>query len=221
MTWKAVIFDLDGTLTDTLRTIAVSVDHGLAELGLPGHTPDEYRLMVGEGVEELCRRALPDGKQHEFEKLLSRVRAFYGKNTLLHVRLYDGVLDLLGSLRQRGAALAVLSNKPDQLTQATVDGMGLRPYFDVVLGASDAFPRKPEPEAAWWVLGQLGLEREQVLFVGDTPIDVQTARAAGMESAAVTWGFRTRQELRPSEPNYIVDRPEQVLRVFVTGGESC
>ncbi|MFH0946522.1 MAG: HAD-IA family hydrolase [Planctomycetota bacterium] len=219
MTWKAVIFDLDGTLTDTLQTIAVSVDHGLAELGLPGHTTDAYRLMVGEGVEELCRRALPDGKQHELENLLRRVRAFYDQNILLHVRLYDGVLDLLRSLRQRGAHLAVLSNKPDSLAQATVDGMGLRPYFDVVLGASDSLPRKPDPEAAWWVAGQLALDREQVLFVGDTPIDVNTARAAGMASVAVTWGFRTREELLPSEPSYLVDQPGQVLGVFDSGPE--
>jgi len=214
MSIKAVVFDLDGTLADTLKTIASAVNLGLAELGFAEHPEEAYRTMVGEGVLMLCLRALPEGHEDDLEPLLTAVRRFYQLNPLLHVRTYPGVAELVRALGERGAALGVLSNKPHELTVATVAGLELDARFGCVLGQRDDLPRKPDPGGALWILSQLGVRPAEGLLVGDTQIDVQTARAAGLISVAATWGFRTAEELQKEEPDYLVERPDQVLELY-------
>ena len=217
MTKQAVLFDLDGTLADTLKTIACAVNYGLGQLGHAEHPVDAYRQMVGEGVLLLCERALPEGQLEDLELLLAAVRSFYGQNPLLHVRAYDGVVDLVRLLRERGAKLGVLSNKPHDLTVCTVQGLHLASDFDCVLGQRDDIPRKPDPAGAQWVLRQLGVQPGQALLVGDTPIDVRTARAAGLTSVAVSWGFRDEAELLAEEPDHLVHRPDEILEIYAAG----
>lgn len=213
---RGIVFDLDGTLVDTLGTIAAALNHGLGVLGLPEHPPARVATMVGEGVRVLCELALPERSRSDaalLERLLAEVRAFYDRNVLLHARMYDGVEELLRALAGRGVRLAVLSNKPDPLTVATIEGLGLAPLFSVVLGHRDAFPRKPDPTSARFVLERLGVRPAEALYVGDTPIDLRTARAAGIPSVAVTWGFRGRPELEAERPDHVVDHAAEVLPI--------
>lgn len=219
MDWRAAVFDLDGTLADTLQTITVALNHGLAALGLPGREEREVRRMVGEGIGVLCERALPAGRADLLARLHAEVRAFYDRNTLLHCRLYDGVEAMLRALHGAGAHLAVLSNKPDELAARTVEGLGVARYFDCVLGHREEFPRKPDPAALRWILERFDLDPRETLYVGDTPIDMQTAGAAGLAAVAVTWGFRDREELLAFAPRYVVDRPAEIVRI-VLGGEA-
>ncbi len=217
MTWRGLIFDLDGTLADTLRTISAALNHGLEALGLPSHPGEAVAGMVGEGVEVLCRKGLPEGRLDLLPALTMEVRAFYDRNPMLHVRFYDGVAAMIEELRAIGARLAVLSNKPHPLTVQTIAGLGASDAFEVVLGQRDEFPRKPDPTSTRWILGRLELAAEEVLYVGDTPIDMQTARAAGMTSVAVTWGFRGRDELARHEPGHFVDRPDEIVALYRRG----
>jgi phosphoglycolate phosphatase len=132
-------------------------------------------------------------------------------------RPYAGIDALVRALAQSGAKLGVLSNKPDVLTCKTIVGLDWSPVFKAVRGQLDGVPKKPDPAGALWVLGALGLEPAQTLYVGDTAIDMATARAAGIPSIAVTWGFRGREELERESPTWIVDRPDEILRIARTG----
>ncbi|MFG0316561.1 MAG: HAD family hydrolase [Planctomycetota bacterium JB042] len=216
MTVRGLVFDLDGTLVDTLGTIAAALNHGLGVLGLPTHPNRAVATMVGEGVRVLCRKALPDARRDDeslLERLLVETRAFYDANVLLGARPYDGVEAMLRTLVEEGARLAVLSNKPDPLTVATMEGLGWAGLFEVVLGHREEFPRKPDPTSVRWILDRIGLAPAETLYVGDTPIDMRTARAASIPSIAVTWGFRGRAELEAERPDHLVDRAEEIVRL--------
>lgn len=214
MTVRGVIFDLDGTLADTLRTIAAALNDGLAALDLPEHEVGAVAGMVGAGVQVLCRKALPDGREDRLPALMLAVRAAYDREPLRHCRLYPGVEELLAHLASRGAALGVLSNKPHDLTVATVEGTGIAGRFRAVLGHREGAPHKPDPTSARWLLDELGLAPDETLYVGDTCIDVDTARAAGMRSVAVTWGFRTREELLACRPDELASEPREIAALY-------
>jgi phosphoglycolate phosphatase len=198
MRLRGAIFDLDGTLVDSLAGIAAAVNHGLAGLGLPVHRIEAVGAMVGEGVKTLCRKALPADRRDD--PALNED--------------YPGLRDLVDALPARGVKLAVLSNKPDALTRRTIDGLGLSSRFVSVRGERAGVPRKPDPTSALDIVRELGVARGDVLYVGDTPIDMETARRAGLAAVAVTWGFRSRDELERCEPDIVVDAPAEILRLF-------
>lgn len=214
---SAVLFDLDGTVADTLETIAAVLNEGLAVIGEPTHAVAAVKDMVGEGVSVLCAKALAGDRQHRLPELLREVREAYRRDPMRHCRLYPGVRTLLDDLRAQGARLAILSNKPHELTVATVAGLGIALHFEQVLGHREEFPHKPDPTSARWLLAQLGVRPEQTLYVGDTAIDVATARQAALTSVAVTWGFRSRAELIACAPDHLVDHPAEVLPIFRAG----
>lgn len=220
MSRRAVLFDLDGTLADTLATISAAVNHGLARLELPQRPIEQVRDMVGEGVMVLCQKALPGARQDALDDLMAEVRAFYDDHALLHARLYDGIEEMIERLQERGAELAVLSNKPHPLTVRTLEGLGVADSFHTILGATEELPRKPDPAAVHWILERMDLAPGDVLYVGDTAIDIRTAQAAGMRMAAATWGFRSRAELLPFDPTHLVDQPAQIVPLFDLLGES-
>lgn len=215
MARRGVIFDLDGTLADTLGTITAGLNQGLAALGLPRHPAARIRRMVGEGVQVLCEKALPADRQELSDVLVERVLAFYLEHPTHDARLYPGIARLLHELAEAEAILAVLSNKPDLATLKTVDGLGIGGYFARVLGKRDDLPRKPDPTSVRWILEQLALAPDEVLYVGDTPIDMQTAAAAGLTSVAVTWGFRSRAELLAAAPCHVVDHPREIVPLYL------
>jgi len=214
--YRAAIFDLDGTLADTLATIGAALNHGLGAIGRAPLSLPEVARIVGEGVQMLCRRALGDGDDATLDLLLRATRAHYAANPMFECRLYPGIANMLDRLRDNNVRLAVLSNKPHDLTIATMRGFGIEDRFTAILGASEVFPRKPDPTSAIHLVKQLGVPDEHVLYVGDTPIDMQTAKAAKLAVAAVTWGFRSEAELRPYAPDHVVSHPDEIIQLCRT-----
>ncbi len=207
---RVCIFDLDGTLVNSLRDIAESLNSCLDLLGLPTHLVDSYRYMVGEGIPKLCQRAVGASHPHLVQRLGELARASYRTRALCHTRPYPGVSELIDRLRVRKIRLGVLSNKPHDLTVRVVQAFWPKPTFDVVCGYVDEEHRKPSPVCLRRMCEQLGVAPADTWLVGDTPTDIETARAGGAVAIGVTWGFRTRADLEAAGAQRIVDRPEEL-----------
>ncbi len=209
----AVVFDLDGTLLDTLEDIALAANRVLTARGFSPHEVGTYRRFVGDGVRALFARALPDAFRDE-ATIDSCVRAFredYGRSFAIHTRPYPGVSEMLDGLAAWGVKLAILSNKPEDLTRLCVEGFLPRWRFDAVVGQKEGIAPKPDPTAALGIARTLRVEPPRVLFVGDSPVDVVTARRAGMVPGAALWGFRSRAELEEALPAFLLATPLDVL----------
>lgn len=215
--FRAVVFDLDGTLADTLATIAHVANGALRDLGLAEHPIEAYKRFVGDGVATLARRVLPEGAGARHEELLARIRARYASRFLDHARLYDGIAELLLELARRGAQLGMLSNKPDLLTLQTAAGLGIAPRFGAIRGQREGVAPKPDPVAALEVARALDVAPAEVLYVGDTATDMQTARNAGFAPLGVLWGFRDRAELEAAGARWLAAHPRDVLERFEAG----
>ncbi len=214
---EAVIFDLDGTLLDTLADLAESVNEVLAQEGHAIHPHQAYRMYVGDGVEALIRRALPATEQGDPDVvagLVTRVRAVYDRRWDRVTRPYDGILELLAWLRARGLPSAVLSNKPHPLTKKCVAKLLVPHSFNAVLGSMPGLPLKPDPTGGLRITTQLGVAPACTLYVGDTDTDMRTAQAAGFVGVGAAWGFRGRQELVDSGANVIVDTPHELAELI-------
>ena len=213
MPFRAAIFDLDGTLLDTLDDIANAANHVLAARGFPTHPNLNYRRFIGEGVVKLMLRALPETHQDE-ATVQACVGAYvheYERPWNALTKPYPGVPEMLDALVVRGLKLGVLSNKPDHFTQRCVDELLAKWAFDVVLGASDKFPRKPNPASAIEIAKRLGVPPAECLYVGDSGIDMQTACGAHMCSVGALWGFRGKEELLKNGAQLLIEKPSQVL----------
>jgi phosphoglycolate phosphatase len=216
MPFRATIFDLDGTLLDTLDDIANAANSVLAARGFPPHPNASYRRFIGDGVLKLIVRALPATHQDE-TTVEACVRAYvqeYERTWNALTNAYAGVPEMLDALVARGLKLAVLSNKPDRFTQRCVDELLAKWTFDVVLGASDQFPRKPDPASAIETAKRLGVPPADCLYVGDSGVDMQTARAAGMSAVGALWGFRGQEELLKDGAQLLIEQPSEVLALL-------
>jgi len=213
MKHEAVLFDLDGTLLDTLADLADSMNAALAEMGFPQHPRDAYRGFVGDGVRALGVRVLPGERRDDdtVDDVIERMQAEYAKRWDNKTRAYPGVGELLDGLAGRGVKSAVLSNKPDEFTRLCVSRFLADWRFDVVRGVSDGLAPKPDPGGALGVSGRLSVPPERMLYLGDTDTDMQTAVAAGMYPVGAAWGFRTPRELREHGAAAIIDRPPDLL----------
>lgn len=214
MQYRAILFDLDGTLLDTLEDLGDSMNHVLGSLGLPEHPILAYRAFVGDGVENLVRRALPGDRGNDADlasRCIERMREEYSKRWKTKTKPYDGVLDLFKRLSVAGVRTAVLTNKPHAAALRVVAHFFPDVHFDAVLGARPGIPLKPDPGAALEISRQLGLPPQAFLYLGDTDTDMRTARAAGMFPVGALWGFRSEQELRNAGAKTIVSHPRQVL----------
>ncbi len=211
---KAVIFDLDGTLVDSLGDIASAMNEVLERHGFPTHPLAAYRRFVGDGMERLVRRALPPVDEAVVERVLRDMRATYARHALRTTRPYPGVPELLDRLSAAGVGLAVLSNKPHEPAVAMVRALLPRWPFAAVQGAVPGRPRKPDPAGALDLVRRLGVAPEGCLLVGDTPTDMATARAAGMVPVGVLWGFRPESELRRAGARFLIRRPLELLGVL-------
>jgi len=207
---RACIFDLDGTLVDSLRDIAEALNDCLDLLGLPTHPVDSYRYMVGEGVPMLCARAIGDSHPELVGRLAELARPRYRIRAVHHTRPYAGVPDLISRLRERDVQLAVLSNKPHDLTLRVVRAFWPAPTFASIVGYTLEERRKPDPQCALAVCRQLGVDPADTWLIGDTPTDVETARRCGAVSIGVTWGFRTRADLEAAGADRIIDHPAEL-----------
>lgn len=211
---RAVLFDLDGTLADSLSDIGGAVNEVLAARGLPIHPIPAYLQFIGEGAEELIARALPPDRPDLVQPALADYRKAYPARLTRETRLYPGVPEMLDGVVERGLAMAVLSNKPDASTRALSEALLSRWPFRIVFGERAGIPRKPDPSAALEIARQLGVPPGQCAFVGDTAIDMQTAVAAGMHGVGVLWGFRSRQELEASGARVVLADPRHLSQAI-------
>jgi phosphoglycolate phosphatase len=210
-----VVFDLDGTLADTLRDISDAVKVSLEHFALPVQPLERVRAFIGDGLPQLMSRAAGTNDPDRVAGLVERFRDYYSLNYLRHTHLYPGMEEAVSALRRAGCPISVLSNKPHDSTQRICNALRPAGSLDAVAGASDEYPKKPDPTAALLLAERMGRPPQRVVMVGDSAIDVQTARNAGMRCVAVTWGFRDRPELEAARPDAIVDRPEQLPLVIL------
>ncbi len=215
-TIRAVIFDLDGTLVDSLADIADAMNRTLIRFDYPIHTYESYKYFVGNGLKNLVYQCIPIEKRTEEEVLdcLSVMMFEYGKTYADKTVLYKGIPELLNALTEKGIQLAVLSNKADELTQKICNKLLKNWPFEIIMGASERFPRKPDPASALYIAQTLEINPSEILYAGDTNVDMKTARAAGMFATGVTWGFRTREELEENGANAIIDHPMELFSFF-------
>ncbi len=215
MQYRAALFDLDGTLLDTLDDLADAANRVLAAEGMPVHEVEAYKKFVGDGLATLVERIVP-GEQHNEETLRRVVDAFrqdYGAHWHEKSRPYAGVPEMLTGLRKRGLRLAVLSNKPHEFTKLCVRRMLGDFSFYPVLGQREGVPKKPDPAGALEAAALLDIPAREILYVGDTAVDMQTAAGAGMTAVGVLWGFREEEELTASGADYLVSHPEEILEL--------
>ncbi len=211
---RGAIFDLDGTLVDSIGDIADSMNHALGSLGLPAHPETAYLRFVGEGVRRLAEKVLGPVHLDRQEALLAAYQARYAEHLLDRSRPYPGIADGLAQLTARKVPLAVLSNKPEPATKRMIAALFPDTPWRAVAGDVSAAVRKPDPRRALWIAQALDLPAEQIAFVGDTRVDVETARAAGMISVGVTWGFRDRAELVGAGATVVVDDAAALFTLF-------
>jgi phosphoglycolate phosphatase len=215
MKYRAVLFDLDGTLLNTLEDLADSMNRALAGLGYPAHDTDKYRYFVGDGMEMLARRALPPGaSQAEVTKCTAAMREEYGKHWADKTRPYKGIPELLESLAARDLKVAILSNKPDEFTQAVIKKLLPHWRFKPVMGAKTGVPQKPDPTAALMIAADLNILPEHFLYLGDTDTDMKTANASGMYPVGALWGFRKADELKLSGAKALIENPMDLMRLI-------
>ena len=212
---RAVVFDLDGTLLNTLGNITAAVNHTLSAYGMPTRTPAEVRSFVGNGVKNLIDRAVPDGTDDSTTaRVLADFRVYYAEHTLDLTAPYDDILPMLDRLKERGIAMAIVSNKPDVSVERLREKF-FSDYIAVALGDSPDRPRKPAPDSTFDVLARLGVSAEEAIFVGDGDADVLTAKNAGMPCIGVTWGFRDADDLHAAGATVLADTPAQVAEIII------
>jgi phosphoglycolate phosphatase len=211
MPCKLVLFDLDGTLVDSAPDIAAALNAALAELGQPTHPLDVVTSYVGDGAAKLVQRAVAPASDVDPQELLARFKAHYAANVCVRTRVYPGVVELLERLAAAGTKLAVLTNKPGDLSRPLLRALGLDRFFADIIGDGDGFPRKPAPEAALHLFARYAITPAEAILVGDGIPDMRLARAAGCRVAAVTWGYTPRAELEAERPDWIIEAPSAVL----------
>jgi phosphoglycolate phosphatase len=215
--FKAVIFDLDGTLLDTIQDLADSMNGVLGHFGFPVHALGEYKYFVGDGMQNLVRRSLPESVRDDaplISRCIEMMRRTYELNWRTSTRPYPGVPELLDALRGRGVKMAVLSNKPDDSTRKVVDGLLPAWRFEAVVGARPTVPLKPNPFSALEIAERLKLEAARFVYLGDTATDMKTANAAGMFAVGALWGFRDADELVASGAAKLIEKPAELLELF-------
>lgn len=216
MNYRAVIFDLDGTLADTLEDISDTMNRTLAACGYPTHGYDAYRFYVGNGLKNLVTQSLPEAAQTDeiIRVCHDRMVADYTLNYINKTRLYDGIPELLDALSRQNVRLAILSNKADAITQKICDRLLGNWKFEAIVGASERFPRKPDPESALFITYLMGVMPENVCYLGDSDVDMRTALAAGFYPVGAGWGFRPKEELIESGARKVIDSPTDLLQLF-------
>ena len=212
---KLVIFDLDGTLADTICDLGDAVNYGLEKLGCPTHDYESYKQMVGNGAKKLCERALPEGKKDRAAELHGLFKEYYSAHYLDKTRLYDGIKETLEKLQSSGVVLAVATNKPEDVAREIV--WELLPDIDFVkvLGGVDYRPTKPDSAILIEIFAALPDAENRVYMIGDSNVDVQTAKNAGITSIGCAWGFRGRAELEAEGADYIAERASDIADIIL------
>ena len=212
---KGIIFDLDGTLLDTLADLGNSVNRALIEYGYPANPIEDYRYFVGEGGKNLIRKAMhEESLTPEMEPIIERFKEIYDENYNKETCIYDGITDLLDWLDENDIEYAVLSNKFHEFTLKTVDEYFPGRRFSAVVGMQADKPIKPDPALVYEILDTFTCEKEEVILVGDTKVDIETAKNAGLFALGVTWGFRDIGELIENGADAIADTPDEIRKII-------
>lgn len=211
---KAVIFDLDGTLANTLESLLYSVNLTMEDCGLPPIDRDDCRRFVGDGAEKLIERCVRHGGENGKERILQTYKVYkshFAQHFLYQVEPYEGIRELLVELKQRGMKLAVLSNKAHERTTELIETVFGEYCFDEVAGLKPQIARKPSPDGVFEICKRLNIRPEEAVYVGDTSTDMETGRSAGCVTVGVLWGFREEQELKEHQADVIISAPQELL----------
>lgn len=220
--YQACIFDLDGTLANTLNSIAYFANSALTACGYSTIEVEKYRYLVGNGADKLIHRMLAAVTDSYTEEDVLRLRktydTLYESDTMHLVTGYDGMQELLKALKRQNMKLAVLSNKPHNVTEEVIRNLFGNDLFDLCYGQRSQVERKPSPQGALLIAEELGVKPKQCLYIGDTNVDMQTGENAGMDTVGVLWGFRDRDELEQSHAKHIVSHPSEIYTIAVCNG---
>lgn len=214
--YDAVVFDLDGTLLDTLQDLTDSANAAAKRYGLPEHSLEEIRSFVGNGIRRLMLRIVPGGESHpDFEYVLAYFKEYYGAHCMDETEPYPGIMGLLDGLKKEGRRIAIVSNKADFAVKKLRD-VYFGDLVDVAIGEREDCRKKPAPDSVWQALKELGVSRERAVYVGDSDVDLRTAENAGIPCIPVSWGFRSREFLieNGADPERIADNVRE-LRAFL------
>lgn len=214
---RAMIFDLDGTLSDSIQSIKYSADKALATVGYGPFEKEDYYYFVGDGAANLIKRALVasgDEKLEKFEQVFEAYKEIFNENCMYEVKPYDGIVELLQNLKKKGVKLAVLSNKPHLETIKVIYELFGDDLFDIIQGQTDDLPIKPSPQGAMHIMTSFGVEPKEVVYLGDTATDMKTGKGAGAYTVGALWGFRERKELEEAGADNIIASPIEALQFF-------
>ena len=211
-----LIFDLDGTLLDTVADLAASTNHALKLCGFPVHESNAYHYFVGNGINKLFERAIPEGEKTQENILQVRqyFLEYYGIHNTDLTKPYPGMVDLLLSLQNAGIKLAVASNKYQKGTEKLIQHFFPGINFVALFGQRENVPTKPDPTIVYDILDIAKTEKQNALYIGDSGVDMLTAKNSGIEAVGVTWGFRPRTELEEFSPKYIIDHPSEIMSII-------
>lgn len=211
---KAVVFDLDGTLSNSIESLKYCGDRAVEPFECGPFTEEQYKYFVGDGSANLIKRCLAAGGEEKltyFDEAFALYQEIFREHCMYHVRPYDGIRELLGALKERGVKLAVLSNKPHAETVNVIEALFGKDYFDVIQGQQEGVAIKPSPEGVFLVLDRLGVKAEDILYLGDTATDMRTGKGAEAFTVGALWGFRKREELEENQADAIIENPLQLL----------
>ncbi len=214
--YKLAIFDLDGTLLNTLTDLALACNYALRENGFKEHSVDTYKTYVGDGIYKLVERMLPIMHRNDLmiEKVKSLFDTYYAKHSMDHTKPYDGIIELLHTLQEQGVHTAVASNKPDKYTQELVKLL-FKKKIELTFGQRIGVPAKPHPQVLLEIREHFKVSAEECIYIGDSDVDMITAKNAGIISVGVLWGFRTQQELLEAGAHYIVSEPKRLEELIL------
>lgn len=211
--YDTVIFDMDGTLLNTLDDISDSLNHVLATYAFPRRKTSEVRSFVGNGAAQLVKLAIPDGSSNpRYQSCLEDYCSHYQRNLQNKTRIYEGIMDLLGQLSGGGYKIAIVSNKPDEAVKELAR-LHFGEYVKVAIGETEGVSRKPAPDTVLKAIEELGSTAGKTVYVGDSEVDVETARNSGIICVGVTWGYRDREVLEQNGADYIIDKPQELLKI--------
>lgn len=215
---KGVIFDLDGTLANTLEDLKDSLNMAMTDLSLPLHNNESVIKCLNNGMKMFVRRSVPEELRTDelLEKVSLKYHHYYRLNHMNKTFFYDGINDLLHTLKAEfGLKIAVISNKDNLYTKNIVNALDINHDVDVAYGFRDGIPHKPSPESVFGVMEELGITKEETVFVGDSNVDVKTAANAGIPSIGVLWGFKGRASFPEEQPNYLAEKPEDIKNILL------
>ena len=217
MKYNSVVFDLDGTLLDTLGDLRDSVNFALQKNNLPERTTEEIRSFVGNGIRLLIELSVPENTPIEItDKCFQDFKEYYKDHSAILTKPYDHIIDLMKTLKSKGIKIAVVSNKADFAVKTLMEDY-FSGLYDCAYGERAGVPRKPEPDGVLDAIREMGSEIENTVYIGDSEVDVVTSKNAGLPCIAVTWGFRDKKVLEDLNPEYIVDSPKEILNIIERG----